>query len=175
MVRMFLPKLQCELPDSCGAQVPPCPRPSLAMLILTSAPDCLSQDIGRWTARTSVLPMLLLIPTRGLAQNHPCRLSSKGPFLAPEPSQELWSLHYLTDWFPWFLLAFNWPRFQRYHALCPENDFSEYIPNRLWPSQSSGSQHLSFFSRWVPLSLYLTRCIFSELHTWALGVSKPHH
>lgn len=104
--------------------------------------------------------MLLLIPTRGLTQNHPCRLSSGGPFLAPEPSQELWSLPRLTEQLPWFLLAFNWPRFKRNCALCPEKDFSEYIPNRLWPSQSSSSQHLSFFSSQVSLSLYLTRWLF---------------
>lgn len=49
---MFLSKLQCQQPDSCGVPAPLCPL-LLSMLVLTSALACLSQGIWRWTASTS--------------------------------------------------------------------------------------------------------------------------
>lgn len=160
---MFLSKLQCEQPDSCGVPVPPCPR-FLSMFVLTSALACLGQGIWRWTASTSKVWLryqgYFLFPQGVWHKTIHADFPPGGPFLALEPSQELWSLRRLTERLPWFLLAFNWPRFKRNCALCPENNFSEYIPNKLWPSQSSGYQHLSFVSSQVSLSLYLTRWLF---------------
>lgn len=84
-----------------------CSSTSLLPLPLLYALACLSQRIWRWNALSckhisgvAVLPMPLLIPTRGLAQNPPCRLSFWGPFLAPEPPYVTAPLHGVASLVP---------------------------------------------------------------------------
>lgn len=154
--------------NSRGAPVPPCLCLFLSMLVLTRALGCLSWGLWRRTAGISkvwVCDRRYFFPTRSLAQNPPCRLSSGAFFLAPGPSQELWSQYHLMEWLSWFLWAFSWPILRIVCSVPWKRLQSLFIPNTLRPSQSWGSHYLPFLSGKVPLPLYLTRCILSELHS----------
>lgn len=144
MVRMFLSKLQCEQLDCCGAPVPPC-CPRLFSMLWTAWVSA-SEDEMRWDASLSQVWLCyqcyFSFPQGVWHKTLHADFPSEDPSW---PQNLLRSLHHFTEWLPWFLLAFNWSRFKRNCALCPEKGFSECIPNRLWPSQSSGSQHLKSF------------------------------
>lgn len=133
MVRMFLSKLQCEQLDFCGAPVPPCCPCLFSMLW----PAWVSASEDEMCGDVSISQVWLCYQCYSLFPQGVWHKTLHADFLSEDPSWPqnlLRSLHHFTEWLPWFLLAFNWPRFKRNCAVCPEKDFSEYIPNRLWPS-----------------------------------------